>query len=118
MALPKPYQRDAIMPDSLNRAHRYPVAAPFRYRAIGETEWRAGKVVNVSSTGVLFSAEATVRPGMAIEMCFSLPPAKANAGGAQVISSGFVVRTDDSADGPQLAARFHHYVMARGTLDA
>jgi hypothetical protein len=93
----------------LDRAQRFPLATPFRYRTLGETGWKAGVTVNLSRSGVLFAAEDPVCPGMAIEMWFTLPA------GAQVVGSGFVVRADDAIEPPRLAARFHHYTMARSS---
>lgn len=99
----------------LDRAQRFPLATPFRYRTLGETGWKAGVTVNLSRSGVLFAAEDPVHPGMAIEMWFTLPPAADNATGAQVVGSGFIVRADEASEPPRLAARFHHYTMARSS---
>lgn len=98
----------------LDRAQRYQLSTPFRYRTLGESEWRAGVTVNLSRSGVLFVAEQPVSPGMAVEIWFTLPPAAADIEGAQVVGSGFIVRADQGAEPLQLAIRFHHYNMARG----
>ncbi len=95
------------------RAQRYSVTAPFRYRHAGSRDWNGGTIVNVSRSGVLFAAETAIAPGRVIEIWFSLPPLQAGSYGAEVVASGFVVRADDAANPPQLAARFHHYTLSR-----
>jgi len=111
----QPWRSLQSFENMLDRAQRFPLATPFRYRTLGETGWKAGVTVNLSRSGVLFAAEDPVRPGMAIEMWFTLPAVADNAAGAQVVGSGFVVRADDAVEPPRLAARFHHYTMARSS---
>ncbi len=101
------------MAEPRDRAQRYPLAAPFRYRRLGEAEWSAGTTVNISSSGVLFVAESPIRPGMAIEVWFTLPPPQARAEGAEVVGSGFVVRSEGEAQPLRLAVRLHHYNLTR-----
>jgi hypothetical protein len=55
------------------RASRLSISTSLRYRFRGSKEWHEGMLVNISTTGVLFRADAAIKPGSRIEMQFSLP---------------------------------------------
>ncbi len=71
------------------RAPRFPVRLPLRYRSIGATQWIDGQVENISRSGVLFRAANLVAVDTPVEMSFVLPV----GGGPGVICRGRVVRT-------------------------
>ncbi len=95
------------------RAMRFPMTAPIRYRTVGSSDWNAGMTLNISRSGVLFTSEGEISPGMVIEMWMALPPAFDSKQGAELVSTGIVVRGDDQAGAPQFAAHFHHYSLGR-----
>lgn len=55
------------------RATRYPMSAPVLYRRVGAGQWQEGRTVNVSRTGVLFEALATLEADTRIEFVLMLP---------------------------------------------
>jgi hypothetical protein len=70
-------------------ARRYALEVPLRYRQAGDPDWRSGRTVNASSSGVLFqTAGAPFDNGTAIELQLELPgasrPAKVHCTGAVV----------------------------------
>ncbi len=74
------------------RAARYDIQAPLRYRRAGDVEWREGRTVNVSFTGVLFETVPPVIPTSAgVEFVLSLPTG-ASASAGIVRCRGTVVR--------------------------
>jgi hypothetical protein len=56
------------------RAPRYQVEMPLRFRRRGESDWQDGTMVNISLSGVLFRAEQMMEEGTPVEMNFVLPP--------------------------------------------
>ena len=50
------------------RARRYSVRWPVRVRSVGESVWRAGRVVDLSVTGVLFQLDNQYRVGAEVEI--------------------------------------------------
>ncbi len=101
------------MDTAIPRAMRYAMTAPIRYRVAGSRDWNAGMTLNISRSGVLFTSEGEILPGAVIDMWLALPPAFDNTQGAELVSTGVVVRGDPAAGAPQFAARFHHYSLGR-----
>ena len=74
----------------LERAQRYAIALPMRYRLVGEEAWAAGTTVDISRSGVLFEGERSVDREAAIELVLTMPVEVAD--GARVVARGVVVR--------------------------
>ena len=72
------------------RAQRYAIALPMRYRRVGEEAWAAGTTVNISRSGVLFEGERSLDREAAIELVLTMPSEVAE--GARVVARGVVVR--------------------------
>ena len=72
------------------RAQRYAIALPMRYRLVGEETWAAGTTVDISRSGVLFEGERSVDREAATELVLTMPVDVAD--GARVVARGVVVR--------------------------
>jgi hypothetical protein len=53
-------------------APRFTLALPMRYRLAGQLQWKAGKTVNVSSSGLLFLTNERFAPGTRLEVEVSM----------------------------------------------
>lgn len=91
----------------INRATRYDVHAPLRYRRVGEHAWLAGATCNISTTGVLFAAETALPPGTMLELSIALPRPTRFAVGPSLVGSGLIVRgtAEAASRTPFLAAQ-------------
>ena len=58
----------------VNRAPRYPLHVPLRYRVVGEKHWSSGSTENISRSGVLFQGEHALEVNTLIEMKVALAP--------------------------------------------
>lgn len=106
---------------AFTRAPRYRLQIPLRYRSTSEQEWREGRTVNISRSGVLFRTDHLMPLQTPIEMLLALP---AEVGGgedaATVICRGRVVRTipaggidtDADAGRPAVAVTIAGYRLA------
>lgn len=75
------------------------MAAEVVYRRVGESDWREGRTVNVSRTGVLFHSAAAVLPAATrIEFILMLP-SPGLRGSARVKCQGQIVRQCVALDG-------------------
>ena len=75
------------------RATRVAMPIPIMFRRTGEEEWLAGRVVNLSESGVLFGP-AELRPGATVEVLLSAPvQVGAFATGKQVCAAEVVRAT-------------------------
>lgn len=74
------------------RATRYEMAAEVVYRRVGEGEWRQGRTVNVSRTGVLFEASAPALPAATRIEFILLLPSPGHQGCSRVRCQGQVIR--------------------------
>ncbi len=81
------------------RAERFPIQTALRIRESGSTEWIEGTTVNISSTGILFSAPTTLPLDTMLEMAIIFPAEITGGTSANVICSGPIVRTAP-ADSP------------------
>ena len=79
------------------RAQRFPVHLPIRYRSAGEGPWREGTIENISRTGVLFEGDGSLDVDTPLEMTFALPV----AGAPGISCRGRIVRI---VRGPHVAA--------------
>ena len=76
------------------RAARVSMPIPIMFRRSGDEDWLAGKVVNLSESGVLFGP-TELRPGTQVEVLLS-PPVQVGtfATGRQVCAAEVVRATD------------------------
>lgn len=79
------------------RAARISIPIPIMFRRTGEEDWLAGKVVNLSESGVLFGPTELV-PGTMVEVLLS-PPVQVGSltTGKQVCAAEVVRATDVGA---------------------
>ena len=96
------------------RAQRYAIALPMRYRRVGEKTWATGTTVNISRSGVVFEGERSVDREAAIELVLTMPVDVAD--GARVVARGVIVRAvaEGVADAPRaFAATIADYSFVR-----
>lgn len=84
-------RRAIIVYDTGDRASRYPVTVPIRFRPLGEIGWTEAMTINLSCSGVLFEANEPFLTDTPIEMSFELPVEF--GGDSEVTCRGQVVRT-------------------------
>lgn len=77
------------------RAPRYSVAMPLKYRRVGEQEWHAGVVENISQSGVFFRGDRALSEAEVVEINFTLRSAPALASAPRPCTA-IIVRTDRS----------------------
>ncbi len=82
----------------VTRAPRFPIQAPLRYRESGEQSWHSGLTVNISRTGILFSAEEPLDPQTVLEMRIAFPPELTGETETNVVCWGPVVRGDSDPE--------------------
>jgi hypothetical protein len=103
------------------RAQRFVIAMPLRYRLPGEDVWHQGNVQNISRSGVLFRAEGLMDEGAPIELTFQLPVEIGGESAAQVYCLGKVVRAvlpPTSDQPPALVVLIHSYqFVQKGTAN-
>ena len=76
------------------RATRYAMATPLRFRGHGESEWRGASTLNVSRSGVLFRADGPP-PGVRRDVEFILAlPLLGTGPRAEIRCTGRVVRLE------------------------
>ncbi|HLY59839.1 MAG TPA: PilZ domain-containing protein [Terriglobia bacterium] len=88
------------------RSGRVPLEMLLRFRQPEQTAWCLGTASNISSGGILFRAEQTMKVHTPIHMNYSLPASVAGRAGLEVGCKGEVVRveTPESQDGTFLFA--------------
>jgi hypothetical protein len=79
------------------RAFRYPIHTPIRFRKSGTEEWQEGLTVNISRTGILFQSGMDFPPRTLLEMQIILPYEALGEPQANVLCWGPVVRLDSKA---------------------
>lgn len=81
-------------------ANRFPIEREVHYRTVGKrkvTECGLGQTINISSAGVLFTTERSLKPGNRVELAISWP-AQLNASVAlQLVAQGRIVRSEEGA---------------------
>jgi hypothetical protein len=86
-------------PDSdRRRSDRFAIEREIRYRALnkrGGDEAGEGKTVNMSSSGVLFTAPQILRPGRRIELSINWPAQLNNKCALKLVARGRIVRFDN-----------------------
>ena len=93
-----------------DRAVRFVISAPLRYRIRSKRTWHEGVIQNISRTGILFRGEQLLNPGTQIELSFTLPLEMAAVAGVKVSCHGVVVR---SSEYPMIAANISHSRLLR-----
>jgi len=76
-------------------ADRFPIVRELRYRVLSkrsEEETGDGRTVNISSSGVLFTAEHVLVPGRRMELSISWPAQLDNKTSLKLVARGRVVR--------------------------
>ena len=102
--------------DHVNRATRFPIQTPLRYRQSGELDWHEGVTVNISRTGILFNPDHTIDPETLLEMRILFPVEITGIAPANVVCWGSVVRSVAPTDQnclPAIAASILHYRFIR-----
>ncbi|MGH9431024.1 MAG: PilZ domain-containing protein [Terriglobia bacterium] len=86
------------------RAQRFRIHAPLRYRTAGEGEWRAGMMVNISESGVLFQADHRLGSNPKMETRFSLSTGTSGEAVVQVVCRGVIARTVTGPESTRMTA--------------
>lgn len=97
-----------------NRADRYKLKAPIRYRRSGHMGWRNGTTVNLSKSGVLFLADDAIPAGTAIEVVITLPQKGANNEPKTLAASALVAserHAEKGEKGHRIAAKILNYAL-------
>ncbi len=96
---------------AVERARRFAVRVPVRYRCRGEREWQEGVTENLSCTGLLFRARQPVAPRTPVELSFALPAQLAGPAQVRISCDGYVARVarGNGGDVPLLAAALLGY---------
>lgn len=77
---------------------RFPIEREVRYKVLSKRsadEAGSGKTLNMSSSGVLFTAEHLLIPGKRIEVSISWPAQLNNKTNLKLVARGRVVRCED-----------------------
>jgi hypothetical protein len=74
------------------RAIRFPVKLPVRYKIGGEFGW--GELVNISSSGALFTTERALPLRMGVELCIHWPALLLEAVHLNLVAKGPIVRVE------------------------
>jgi hypothetical protein len=80
------------------RSDRFAIEREVRYRALnkrGGEEAGEGKTLNMSSSGVLFTAGQILRPGRRIELAISWPAQLNNKCALRLVARGRIVRFEN-----------------------
>jgi hypothetical protein len=88
--MPKPGGREGDLRNAAERARRFALHLSLRYREVGASDWREGRIENISRSGVLFWTEHLLDRNTPLEMSFGLADGSA---GARVVCRGRIVRT-------------------------
>ncbi len=79
---------------SLRKTRRVPIEMPLRYHLSGQTEWKQGFAVNISSGGLLFRADQPLNIHSPIQFNYDLPDAVPGGRGLTVNCKGEILRAD------------------------
>jgi len=104
-------------PKASNRAERFPIRIPVRYREPRGLVWFEGKTENISRSGVLFRTESVLSPKTTVEMRLALPVVIKDEAPCEILCKGVVVRVEQSSirgAPPALAVAIQHYRLSRG----
>ena len=79
-------------------ADRFPIAREVRYKVLNKKtsdEIGLGQTVNMSSTGVFFTAEHILLPGKRLELAISWPAQLNNQTALKLVARGRIIRFDE-----------------------
>jgi hypothetical protein len=76
------------------RKRRFQVNWPLQYRRVDELEWRPGRTINMSVSGILFEAQEPLKHDEAVEMLIVFEATGRHIPASLVTTSGSVVRTE------------------------
>jgi PAS domain S-box-containing protein len=98
------------------RAQRFQLQLPLKYRRLDEERWHDGETRNISRSGLLFQAEDPLQPNVVLEINLVLPAEIAGLSPTEVVCRGEVVRTEEvgSEMTPALAAKILQYRFQHG----
>jgi hypothetical protein len=91
--------------EAMPRKRRFPVHWSLEYRRIDDGEWRRGRTVNMSLTGVLFEAAEPLSANDSVELSIMFQTPGQHAASSVVRTRGYVVRTDPKMP-PLIAVKF------------
>lgn len=78
--------------DVVQRAQRFAIEIPIRYREKGVAEWQKSATVNISASGILFRSKQTWRTRTVLDVILTLPVAVSGEAAAEIGCRGTVVR--------------------------
>lgn len=86
---------------------RFPIERDVKYKVVSRRgqEAGAGKTVNMSSSGILFSTEQVLQAGRQVEISVAWPAQLNNQTPLKLVARGRVVRVEDH----QAAVEIQHY---------
>lgn len=93
--------------DNRRRSIRFPIMREIRFRVSTRDnvfESGVGNTINISSVGVLFTADSNILAGRRIEMAISWPAELNRSTALKLVARGRVVRVEDG----KAAAEFQH----------
>ena len=93
------------------RAVRYPVETTIRYRPVGTEAWHAGRTVNISQTGVLFTSDPRGAP-MDGDVEIVLELSALGAMVADIVCTARIVRRSVDHDYALVGAAIERYRFA------
>jgi PilZ domain len=74
------------------RASRYPLHLTALYQPVGDSDWREGKTVDISSSGVLIEVDDPLPLGTSVEFRLVLPPVEPGTPQGEIHGRGRVAR--------------------------
>jgi hypothetical protein len=103
-------------PRSPQRAQRFEIKVPVKYREKSQGDWREGHTENISQSGLLFRVPEPLDPETLIELNFALPTGKEGETGGTVLCDGRTIRTilpATSDETPGVAVKILNYKLRR-----
>lgn len=100
-------------------SHRFPIERDLRYKTVSkrsDEESGTGKTVNVSSGGVLFSADRALLPGQRIEVAINWPAQLNDKVGLELVARGRVVRYEEGMVAMDIQQHEFRTMGTRGRL--
>jgi hypothetical protein len=101
---------------SSQRAQRFEIKVPVKYREKSQGDWREGHTENISQSGLLFRVPEPLDPETLIELNFALPTGKEGETGGTVLCDGRTIRTilpATSDETPGVAVKILNYKLRR-----
>src|SRR3954451_11238445 len=97
-------------------APRFSLHLPLRYRPCGDSRWREGKTLNVSSSGAAFLTSEAFAPGskLELEIWMNSEP----LGGGRVLATSEVVRQSSETGHLRTAVRHLTYEVRSLAVNA